>query len=193
MLRFSAQKEGRISVYLKILLTLLVAFNFVIMASSHLRMQCYETYFGYTVMRFLPHSFMLLLLVLNVIMLARIYWDNVKAFRLFAVAALCYFCVIVAVNPERWVAQANISRYERAFETGQKTEIDTAHLFSLSDSALPVTCAFFEAHPELLTQGVRDIAKARLESSYWSDMNSGWQSLNISRQQAKKCLESLLQ
>ncbi len=193
VLRFSALKENRLSPYLKILLTLLVAFNFVIMASSHLRMQCYETYFGYTVMRFLPHSFMALLLILNVIMLARIYSTKVKAFRLFAVAALCYFCVIAAVNPERWVVRANIRRYEQTLQAGQKEQIDTEYLFSLPASALPEACAFVEAHPEQLTAGVRDIAKSRLESYYGSDMSNGWQSFNISRQQAITSLERLLQ
>ena len=192
-LRFSALKNGRLPIYLKVLLTLLVVFNFVIMASSHLRMQCYETYFGYTVMRFLPHSFMALLLILNVIMLARIYSDKVKAFRLFAVAALCYFCVIVAVNPERWVTRANVNRYEQAVQTGQAGEIDTEYLLSLSANALPDACTFVEEHPEQLTQGVQDIAKSRLESFYWTEKNSGWQSLNISRQQAITSLESLLQ
>lgn len=191
-LRFSEQKEGRLSVYTKALLTLLVAFNFVIMASSHLRMQCYETYYGYTVLRFLPHSFMVLLMILNVILLMRIYLKHMKAFRMFAVAALCYFCLIVVINPERWVARANINRYEQALQLGQDPDIDMEYLFQLSDSAIPEVCAFAEAHPEKMTEEIISLAQSRLTEYDWVEANSGWQSINFSRQHAKESLQRLL-
>lgn len=189
-LRFTAQKDGRMPAYIKGLLTLLVVFNFVIMASSHLRMQCYEASYGYTVRRFLSHSFMILLLILNAVMLLRIYRSNVKTARLFLAAALCYFCVIVAVGPERCVAQANITRYENAVQAGEEGSIDTGYLFTLSASALPETCDFAEAYPDAFDESAREIARQRLDNL--EARPDGWESANAALLNAGERLRQLL-
>jgi hypothetical protein len=188
--RFTMLKEGKISSYLKGLFTLLVAFNFVIMASSHLRMQCYELSYGYTVLRFLSHSFMVLLMVLNAIILIKIFRPQLKTTKLFIATALVYFCVITAINPERYVACGNIARYEQAIAVGEYEDIDLDYLFALSDSALPSVCAFLERHPEMLTEDIRDEAASRLD--YLRSGGGGWQSLNTAHVQAQSSLEYLL-
>lgn len=180
-IRFTQQKDGRTQSYLKVLYVLLIAFNFVILASSHLRMACYENAFGYSVARFLSHSFMLLLMILNVVMLVRIFSDKVKLVRLFVTAALIYFCVIVGVNPERYVAGANITRYE---QTGK---IDTEYLFTLSGDALIKTCDFVSAHPEELNHAALSMAEGRVDTQPQS-----WQSFNLADSRANERLAELL-
>jgi hypothetical protein len=182
-MRFTQQKDGKTPSFLKVLYALLIAFNFVILASSHLRMQCYEISFGYSVARFLSHSFMLLLVILNVIMLARIFSDKVKLVRLFAAAALIYFCAVVAVNPERYVAGENIKRYE---QTGK---IDTEYLFSLSGDALVDACDFASAHPDTFDTVVRQQAEYKLKNL---ERKTGWPSLNLANERAKAKLQELL-
>lgn len=182
-IRFTEQKEGKTSSFLKALYVLLIAFNFVILASSHLRMQCYEISYGYSVARFLSHSFMLLLVILNVIMLARIFSDKVKLLRLFAAAALIYFCAIVAVNPERYVAGENITRYE---QTGK---IDAEYLFSLSGDALGDACDFTAAHPDTFDTVVRRQAMDKLKGL---ERKAGWPSWNLADERAKGKLQELL-
>ena len=71
-MRFTQQNDGETQPYLKVMYTVLIVFNFIIMASSHLRMQLYEASFGYTVARFVSHAFMILLALMNVLMLIRI-------------------------------------------------------------------------------------------------------------------------
>ncbi len=182
-MRFTQQKDGKTQPYLKALYVLLIVFNFVILASSHLRMQSYENAFGYSVARFLSHSFMLLLVILNTVMLARIFSDKVKLVRLFVAAVLVYFCVIAVVNPESYVTGANISRYE---QTGK---IDMEYLFSLPGDALVQTCDFAETHPEEFSASVRSIASQRLDSYSVTD----WLSLNLAEQRAQQRLQSLLE
>lgn len=182
-MRFTQQKDGKTSASLKALYVLLIAFNFVILASSHLRMQCYELSYGYSVARFLSHSFMLLLVILNIIMLARIFSDKVKLVRLFAAAALIYFCAVVAVNPERYVAGENIRRYE---QTGK---IDAEYLFSLSGDALSDACDFAAAHPDTLDTVVEQQAEYKLKSL---ERKTGWPSLNLADSRAKGKLQELL-
>jgi hypothetical protein len=188
--RFTALKDGKTPPYLKALLTLLVAFNFVIMASSHLRMQVYEMSFGHTVLRFLSHSFMVLLLVLNAIVLLRIFMPRVKIAKLFMAAALLYFCTATAIGPERYVARRNIGRYEQAAAMGVEQDIDMGYLLSLSDSAMPAVCDFAERHPELMTENLRSMAANRLDSL--RSRNGGWQSLNTAQLGARQALEKLL-
>lgn len=183
-LRFTRPKDGKTQPFLKTVYVLLLAFNFIIMASSHLRMQIYVESYGHSVLRFLSHSFMLLLAVMNAVMLARIFSGKVRALRLFTAAALVYLCLVAAVNPDRYVAAFNIRRYE---QTGK---IDAAHLLSLSADAIPLTCDFFDKYPELFTEREREHAEYRL--ARYRAGGGGWPSANLAVIGARSRLEQFL-
>lgn len=180
-LRFTKQKDGKTKGYIKALCTVLVAFNFVIMASSHMRLAYYEYSYGYTIARFISHSFMILLVILNVIMLFRIYWDRIKIIKCFAAVALLYLCILVAVNPESWVVNNNIQRYN---STGK---IDVAYMFTMPGDAVSKACDFVTAHPDLYDED----AKAAVQENLMYYKKAGWQSLNLSDQRAYTKLKSL--
>ena len=184
-MRFTAQKQEKSNTYLKVLYTLLVVFNFVILASSHLRMQSYEVEFGHSVARFLSHSFMVLLMILNGVMLVRIYYDKLKALRIFMIALLLYFCTIVAINPELHVAKSNIHRYE------ETQEIDMEYLFGLSSNAVSEACDFAETHPEAFDDNAKVIAESRYDR-YAYALRKEWPSLNIADRTAYTKLKQLL-
>ncbi len=171
-LRFTKKDTGTMNVYLKILYCVLVAFNFVIMASSHMRLQYYEDSFGMTLARFVSHSFMILLVIFNAIILARIFFSKVKLIKFFAIAALIFFCAIVAVNPEAYVVSSNIERYK------QGKSIDVAYLFTLSGDAISETCDFVKAHPETFDDGARQAMQKKLQE-YGEICNYDWQSQNL--------------
>lgn len=183
-LRFTKQKDNRTQRGLKALYTILIAFNFVIMASSHMRLQYYEYSYGYTIARFISHSFMLLLVILNVIMLARVYFDKVKVIKFFAAAALLYFCALVAVNPELYVARSNIQRYQ------SKGSIDAAYLFTLSGDAVSETCDFIKVHPDAYDNAAKQAMQQKY-SEYAHAQSYGWQSWNIADERAYKKLQDL--
>ncbi len=183
-MRFTQQKDGSTTPYLTVLYALLIAFNFVILASAHLRMQCYVASFGDTVARLLSHSFMLLLAVFNIVMLARIFSNKVKLIRCFAAAALIYLCALAAVNPERYVAGENMRRYE---QTGK---IDVEYLLSLPGDALADTCDFLTDNLELFDEAARREAVLRLH--LYEDQDSGWFSHNLADERAEAKLKALL-
>lgn len=183
-MHFTQQKDGKTPSYLKALYVLLIAFNFVILASAHLRMACYLAAFGYSVARFLSHSFMLLLVIFNAVMLVRVFFGKVKLVRLFTAAALVYLCTIVAVSPERYVAGENIKRYE---QTGK---IDVEYLLSLPGDALADTCDFLTDNPALFDTQARENAKWQLE--ILEDESVGWASLNLANERAEAKLIELL-
>ena len=187
-MRYTKKREDqKPQPYLKTLYVLLVAFNFVILASSHLRISLYEESFGFNVSRFLSHSFMLLLALFNLIMLIRVFSERVKPAKLFAVTALIYFCTIVAINPEHFVVQHNIARYEQ----GEK--IDTAYLFDLSGEALAGACAFVEVHPEAYDLSAQQEARWTYNILQERADEYGWQSLNLAEQHALDRLQSLIE
>lgn len=181
VLTFTKQKDGKTKGYIKGLCTVLVAFNFVIMASSHMRLAYYELSYGYTLARFISHSFMILLVIFNVIMLLRIYFDKVRLIKYFAVAALLYFCALIAVNPESWVVNNNIQRYNT---TGK---IDTAYMFTLSGDAVSEACGFVTANPKLYDEDT----KAAVQDSLTYYKKAGWQSLNLADARAYEKLNVL--
>ncbi len=182
-LRFTKLKNGKTQVFIKVLYTILIAFNFVILASSHMRMQSYEAAYGYSVARFLSHSFMVLLLVLNAITLARIF-TRIKISKVVIAASLLYFCVIVAINPELYVTKKNIDRY---YQTGK---IDAVYMFSLSGDAISEACDFVTEQPGEFDEDTMNRAKARLDS--YERRNKDWQSLNIAEYNAYLKLSELL-
>ena len=182
--RFTKQENAKSQKYLKVLYVLLIVFNFIIMASAHLRMQCYETAYGYTVARFLSHSFMIFLMILNAIMLVRVFTSKVKVIKLFAAAALAYYCVIVAINPELFVTSQNIQRYR------QTEKIDTEYLFWLTD--VSEACDFVLEHPEEFSESAKLSAETQL--SFYDEMyNEDWQSFNLAKQQEYLKLKQLLE
>jgi hypothetical protein len=185
VLRFTKQENGNTKAYIKVLCTMLIAFNFVIMASSHMRLQYYEDSYGFTVARFISHSFMVFLLIVNVIMLIRIYWSKMRAIKYVATAALLYFCVIVAINPEAAVVRGNIQRYNL---TGK---IDTGYMFDLSGDAISEACDFLTVHPELYDEKTK-IAAEEKYMYYYDNISAGWQSLNLADIRAYNKLKGLI-
>lgn len=184
-LRFTKQDTGRVRGYLKVLYCILVAFNFIIMASSHMRLNYYEVSFGMTLARFVSHSFMILLVIFNVIMLARVFFPKVKLIKFFAAAALLFLCAIVAVNPEAYVARSNIQRYE---QTGK---IDAAYLFTLSGDAISLTCDFVKTYPEVYNASAREAMHNKYQE-YARICSYDWQSQNLAVRNAYYKMQGLL-
>jgi hypothetical protein len=184
-MRFTRQNDGATQPYLKALYTVLILFNFIIMASSHLRMQLYEASFGYTVARFVSHAFMVLLALLNVLMLVRIYIARFKAGKWFVAAAVIFYCAITVINPDLYVVQRNITRYE------QEGKADTAYMFTLSSSAVAKACDFVTAYPEALDEAAQEHARWAL-GRYGATRSMGWQSFNIADETAYNRLEQLV-
>lgn len=183
-LRWTQQAGGETQPYLKALYVLLVVFNFVILASAHIRMEAYVASFGQSVARFMSHSFMLLLAVLNGVMLARIFCGRVKLVRLFAAASLIYLCALTAVGPERYVAAQNISR---CVQTGK---LDVEYVLSLPGDALADSCEFLIDHPELFDEA----AYTQASHAYVQlrDKQGSWMAYNLADERAKEKLSELL-
>jgi predicted nucleotide-binding protein (sugar kinase/HSP70/actin superfamily) len=127
---------------------------------------------------------MILLVIFNAIMLARIFFPKVKLIKFFAAAALLFFCAIVAVNPEAYVARSNIQRY------GQTGKIDAAYLFTLSGDAISETCDFVKTHPEAYDAAARAAMQSKYQE-YARICSYDWQSQNFAVRNAYYKMQDL--
>ena len=150
-------------------LGLLCALTLVVVASALHRMHVYQQAYGFTRLRLLVDVFegWLGLLVLGVLaagLTLRAAWLPRAA--LLSGAGL--LLVLAAVNPDAWIAQRNLDRYD---ETGK---VDWAYLQGLSEDAVPVLATLPDevAGCALTGQGQRD----------------DWLEWNLGRQRAEPLL-----
>ena len=114
-------------------LGVLCGLTLVVVASALYRMHVYQDAYGFTRLRLLVDVFEGWLGVLVLATLAggvalRAVW--LPRFALFSGAAL--LLGLAAINPDAWIAQHNIDRYETS------GKVDWSYLQTLSDDALPV-------------------------------------------------------
>lgn len=115
-------------------LGLLCALTLVVVASALYRMDLYQEAYGFTRLRLLVDVFegWLGLVVLGVL-IAGIGLNGSWLPRMALVSSAVMLLGLAAVNPDAWIAQHNLERYE---QTGK---IDWAYVDGLSLDAVPVT------------------------------------------------------
>ncbi|MDP1809033.1 MAG: DUF4173 domain-containing protein [Actinomycetota bacterium] len=150
----------------------------VIMISAFKRLALYEGAYGYTVLRFYSHVFIIWLAVVFLLLLVKIFTneeENFFALRMFT-SGLIFLAFLNFFNPDAFIAGQNIARYK---ETGK---LDAWYLSRLSADALPETIKVLDIKDQGLS---RDFAAG----SYWQWQNerewaNRWQSINLSRRYA---------
>ncbi|XQY91354.1 DUF4153 domain-containing protein [Metabacillus sp. HB246100] len=159
---------------IKILLSSLVLFTFVMLASGFFRLSLYEQAYGYTYSRVLAHSFMILLGMLLCIAMYKVFNERCKLLRAMFAVSLIGYVVINYVNIDQFIVKKNLERYEA---TGK---LDFDYLDSLSDDAIP-----------LLVELQHDRMDDMLIVKYYERQNDAttWQSYNVSRERAKSKLK----
>lgn len=147
---------------LSVSLGLLCALALVVVASALYRMHVYQQAYGFTVLRLVVDAFELwmgALLVLAALAVA------FRAVALLPRAALCSAALVLfslgVMNPEAWVAEHNVARYE------QSGKIDLDYLATLGPDARP---AIAQLPPDLARCAARQL---RDPSGSWLDWNLG--------------------
>jgi hypothetical protein len=131
--RKSPRETSADRAWIRVSLGLLCALTLVVVASALYRMHVYQDAYGFTRMRLLVDVFEGWLGVLVLATMAggvalRAAW--LPRFGLFSGVTL--LLGLAAINPDAWIAQQNLDRYEA---TGK---VDWYYLGDLSDDALPV-------------------------------------------------------
>ncbi|WP_434439024.1 DUF4153 domain-containing protein [Lentzea sp. E54] len=173
--RFAAKKTAREQLWLRILLGSLAVLTLVIVASALSRMWFYQQAYGWTVLRLLVLSCEVWLAVVYLMVIAsgislRANWLP----KAIVGTGAAFFLAVVVLNPERMVADYNVSRFEAT------KKIDTTYLSRLSEDAVPALVRLPE--PE------RSCALRWLKNR---DVEQDWREWNLARHNAKKSLESV--
>jgi hypothetical protein len=177
---------GRDRTWFKVLASMLVGLALVVLASAFQRLVLYETEFGYTWPRLVPHAAMLLtaaLLACGVlaILTSRTAWLPTAALSL----GLVTLVGLNLFNPEAFIAERNIARVERGFE------LDALELASLSADATPaIASAISRLDPSLRLQVEGDLSCLREELRHEVE-RFGWGSFNLARDVALERLNPM--
>ncbi|MBN2072398.1 MAG: DUF4173 domain-containing protein [Actinobacteria bacterium] len=168
------KKEGKkADIAIKILLSLLAGFTFVMLASAFYRMLVYEKAYGFTYLRIFVQAFMVLLFFLFIINIVFIWYERLPIIKAYFITTLAVYIALNFANVDIIIASNNIQRYD---ETG---ELDMEYLKDLSCDAIPEM-------EELLEDGkVRDeVLEYFKQKKTELQEQDGWQSLNYSRARA---------
>ena len=134
--RAANRETKRDRILLRALLGSLCLLTLAVVASALYRMSLYQEAFGYTVLRVFVDGFELWLgLVVLMLLIAGIRLQARWLARAVLVSAAVFALGFAAMNPDAWVAQRNIER----FETG--APLDVVYLSWLSADATPVIVA----------------------------------------------------
>ena len=111
--------------------TVLVLFVLVLLASAWKRMALYESTYGYTELRLIVYVFMGWLAYLLAWFIVTL-WKRPDRFAIGVMfAAIGFLTTLNLLNPDAFIAQQNLARYETS------GEVDMAYLTTLSDDAVP--------------------------------------------------------
>lgn len=178
----AARKAGRTPAdrrWLTISLGLLGALTLVVVGSALHRMHLYQQAYGFTVLRLVVDVFegwlgVVVLSVLVLGVLGRGRWVPLTALVLGVIATLG----LAAMNPDAWVADRNIDRFEAS------GRLDLAYLQSLSADAAPTI-------RERLPQDLATCALAYLPRNQLAEDRRGLWDWSLGRERARDSVEGL--
>lgn len=174
--RKAPQSTVRDRLLLRVMLGALSVLTLVVVASALYRMSVYQQAYGFTVLRVLVDAFEVWLGILVVlVMIAGVRLSGRWLPRAALATGAALLLGLGLANPEAWVAEQNIERYEL---TGK---LDVAYLATLGADAIPAVV-------EGLPRGVAQCVVAMQSSDGESDDWLGW---NLGRDRAAAIVEPL--
>ncbi len=188
---FVKKDSKRIFVAIRVFLTLLIFFTFVLLASAFYRMLVYEQAYGFTYLRIFVQAFMIMLFFLFIINIIYIWYQKLPIIKSYFVISLAIYIILNFTNVDIIIAKNNINRY---FETGQ---IDITYLKGLSyDAAAEIQKLYIsvKSSPDLKEkQMAEEILKYFKESKLNLKNQKSWQSYNISKYKAEKIIDEYIE
>ena len=188
---FVKKDSKRIFTVIRVFLTLLVIFTFILLVSAFSRMTVYEQAYGFTYLRIFVQAFMIMLFFLFVINITYIWYPKLPIIKSYFIISLAIYIIMNFANVDIIIAKNNINRY---FETGQ---IDMAYLKGLSYDAAPEIQRLFmsaKASPDLKEkQMTEEISGYFKERKLDLKNQKSWQSYNISKYKAEKIIDKYIE
>jgi two-component system sensor histidine kinase BaeS len=162
-MRVAARTTRGDRILLRVLLGALCLLTLAVVASALYRMALYQEAYGYTVLRLFVDGFELWLgLVVVLLLVTGIRLSGQWLARAILISAAVFTLAFAAMNPDAWVAQRNIER----FEAGRS--LDTLYLSTLSADATPTLVDRLPTEVTRCMFGLRDFAALRDDALAWN-------------------------
>jgi len=186
---------GRQTTAFNAAITLLLALTGVLLASAFKRLWLYELAYGFTLMRVLPHVFMVWLGAL-LMWFGLAVWLRPQRLAIgILIAGLGFVATLNLLNPDAFIVRENVARYaglSTANAPGiiyrNHGEIDVRYLTTLSEDATPELVA---ALPQM-SDAARQVIEAHLRDQLAEMENDPgwrrWQAFHVARYQAYAAL-----
>ncbi len=158
----------------------------VALASALIRLQLYESAFGFTRLRAYTHIFIFWLAALLIAFLVLLTMQRLRTFAPIAAAAgLGFVATLSIVNVDGFIAAKNLERFE---ETG---DLDVATLAQLTPDAIP-TIAMWLGSAKLSAPTELNAQLACRAGALTAVLsNQSWQSFHVGRQRARNALADI--
>lgn len=167
-------------IVLKVLNTIMICCTFIMLYSAHYRMSLYENAYGFTFLRVMTHAFMVFLLVLFIITLARVWLTRLPLLKPYIVVAVAAFTIINYMNVDAIIAGNNIKRY---YETNN---IDMEYFGRLSNGIVADLAILAKDKDSFVSSAAQDMLEQRRKRL---SAERSWQSFNLTDYKAKKLFE----
>jgi len=179
-LKFTIKDTKVVTRSVQLLHSLLVLCTIVILTSAYSRMSLYEAAYGYTYLRVLTHSFMILLGVLFTIAFYKIWNERMSLLKPYIVVSIVAYLIINFANIDVLITKNNIDRY---LETGK---LDTHYLRNLSYDTLPQLVNLLD--DEKVSIDINKYFVEQQKEIKELSKKQSWQSFNLSEHKAKQVL-----
>ncbi|MDG4657064.1 DUF4173 domain-containing protein [Ectobacillus antri] len=172
---------GKLKRFIQSMLTLFILMTGVMLISAFWRLALYEEAYGFTVLRVLPHTFMIFLGVIFAYTLAKVWLERISLLHFYLIASLVYYVLLNVVNINGFIVEKNLQRFE---QTGK---LDIAYLSTVSDEGISALISVYESNPDY--PGLRDIL-LELQTQTVSKPST-WQSFHLSKTDVFERLKNL--
>ncbi|MDP5275448.1 DUF4153 domain-containing protein [Chengkuizengella axinellae] len=182
VLAFTKVDSKRMKQFIQILLSILIIASGIMLVSAFLRMNLYEEFYGYTLLRILPHSFMIFLGIVFAYTLVKVWIDRLTLRHFYFISALLYYTVLNVMNIDQIIVNENIKRFEQ-------TGIIDVYYMSQSDPGIKALIDIFEKNPDDNELEIREVLLNR--KNELSEKETSWQSFNFTKYSTEERLKSL--
>ena len=174
-------KTGSITaeISLKVLNTIMICCTFIMLFSAYYRMSLYEEAYGYTFLRIMTQAFMVFLLVLFAITLARVWVERLPLLKPYIVVAIVAFTVVNYINVDTMIVKRNIERY---YSTNV---IDMAYIRTLSNDIVKDVKKLTQDKDPEVAAAAKELLVQRKERL---SEDRHWQSFNLADYRARRAL-----
>lgn len=173
--RFNMRKgTNKTKLNSRILMTMLVFFNYILINSSFYRMNLYQNTFGYTMLRLYVYLALILEAIIMIIFIYGIWKENIPMIKWIVLVTITFYSGINLINMDAFIAQKNVDRY---FQRGT---IDVYYLTELSYDAYPQLERLLTSDNTIIVDQV--LSEFRNSSLHHQKYN--WKSYNYSRERA---------